>query len=132
MIAELPPVRIMYVASDKGISGSEEAFTKLESRLQSLKARKFYGLIFGTPPEETYWACAAVRDGEQPEAIGLKTDIIPGGRYAIRRIHDWEHHIESIGNVFRDIISSHPFDPSRPCVEFYHGTNYLVVRVPVQ
>lgn len=118
------------MVSDKGIAGSAAAFLKIENKLPSLKQHKFYGLVYGAPPDEKYWAGVAADD--QTKKLGFKSGTIPGGKYALRRVYDWEGHLGDIGKTFSELIHAYEFDPSRPCVEYYHGMNYMVVRVPVK
>ena len=126
----LQPIKILYIPSKRGISGAEEAFTKLESSLPNLKSRKFYGLVFGTPPHETYWACVAFTTPDSAIS-GCKIGEIPGGKYIQERIYNWEKNIDAIGKTFKRLIDENTIDTKRPCVEYYHGMNYMIVRVPI-
>lgn len=130
LIVNLPPIKILYVPSKNGISGAEEAFTKLESSLPTLKNRKFYGLVFGSPPHETYCACVA-QDNSNEKVPGCKLGVIPGGKYAQERIYNWEKNTSLIGKTFKRLIDENTIDTKRPCVEYYHGTNYMNARIPI-
>lgn len=130
LVVDLPPVKILYIPSENGISGAEEAFTKLESSLPTLKNRKFYGLVFGAPPHETYWACVAFTRSDSAIS-GCKIGEIPGGKYVQERIYNWEKNIDALGKTFKRLTDENTIDSSRPCVEYYHGMNYMIVRIPI-
>lgn len=130
LIVNLPSVKILYIPSDHGISGSDEAFIALESKLPTLKGRKFYGLVFGSPPKETYWACVE-QNNPNERVTGCKLGIIPGGKYVQERIYGWEKNTGAIGKTFQRLIDENTVDASRPFVEYYHGMNYMIVRVPL-
>lgn len=130
-IVDLPPIKVLYIPSKNGVLGGEDAFTTLESKLPTLRGRKFYGLVFGVPPNETYWASVAWTDSDKPMP-GCKLGIIPGGKYAQERIYNWEKNLSLIGKTFGNLILQNNIDLKRPSIEFYHGMNYMVARVPIQ
>ena len=132
MIIDLPEIKIMYVISNNGVSGSREAFNKLESHLQTLRGRKFYGLVFGIPPNDTYWAAVALIDSDNPDKEGLKTGIIPGGKYVQERINNWNEAILMVGQTFQKLTKQYPVDSSRPSVEFYRSMKDMLVRLPIK
>lgn len=122
----------MYVKSDSGVNGANKAFSDLESKLSNLKGRKFYGLVFGIPPKEEYWACVAIEEGDNPEAVGLGRGIIPAGRYIQEKIVDWNTNLKKVGEVFKSLSEKCDVDSARPQVEFYRSMKELLVRVPIK
>lgn len=131
--ADFPDVTIMYVKSDGGTGGSHQAFDKLESKLPTLKGRKFYGLVFGTPPNDEYWASVELISGDKPKEWGFQTGVIPGGKYVQERINDWNKDITVIGKTFQKLSEKHKHtvDSSRPFVEFYRSMHDMLVRLPI-
>src|SRR5689334_12831655 len=79
----LPDLKVMYVESPTGTAGAAAAFDQLESRLPSLKRRKFYGTF--QRPLGPYRACTAIEAGENSAMMGLSTGVIPGGKYKRRK-----------------------------------------------
>lgn len=132
MIVEMKEVKIMYVVSANGVSGSRKAFDQLESHLQTLKGRKIYGIVFGIPPKETYWAAVALTGLDNPEKEGLKTGIIPAGKYVQERIDNWNDDISKIGKAFQKLAREYLVDPSRPSIEFYRSMKDMLVRLPIE
>ncbi len=131
MIVDVPEIKIMYVIADGGVKGSRGAFAKLESCLPTLKGRKFYGLIFGIPPHDTYWAAVASLDTDNPTEKFLKIGVIPGGNYAQERIKNWNENILTIDQAFQRLSRQNTIDSSRPSVEFYRSMKDMLVRLPI-
>ena len=64
-------VAVMYVESTAGIAGGPKAFNDLESRLATLKGRKFYGTFHY--PHGPYRACVALQEDDDAGSLGLAT-----------------------------------------------------------
>ncbi len=125
----LDDIPVMY-AVFYGNPAENDAFVRLESKLDSLKGRKFYGVYFWE--REEYRACVRRQDGDDPEALGLRTATIPGGRYAYRRLKgDYETIIAAIAPTFDALAREHRVDPSRPSVEFYRRHEEFLLYLPV-
>jgi hypothetical protein len=58
--------------------------------------------------------------------------VIPGERYARRKIRDYHAQIPAIGTTFAEMRCRQDFDPSRPCVEVYRSQRDMYVMVPVR
>ena len=126
-----PDTLVMYVAGDPAWripEQSKEAFAALEGALDSLKGRRFYGVIVGGG----YRACSSLVETDDVSALPHPTWTIPGGRYARTRIPDWEEHTERIGAAFEVLYALPNVDPARPAIEFYRSRRDLFVMVPIE
>jgi hypothetical protein len=125
------PIRVMYVESTQGPVGAPDAFRALESRLSSLKGRKFYGTF--QYPDGPYRACVALTEGDDPARLGLDVGEIPGGAYAQAKLSDWPDRIDEIHKVFAELSAAHAgrVDHTRPSVEFYRSQKELVLLLPL-
>ncbi|OGP09911.1 MAG: hypothetical protein A2048_10665 [Deltaproteobacteria bacterium GWA2_45_12] len=132
VINDFPEIKVMYVESARGVRSSRPAFDKLESKLSSLKGRRFYGLVFGIPPNDKYWACVELTAEDKPEECGFRTGVVPAGKYLQERIDNWNENIAIVGKTFQRIARENETDPSRPCVEFYKSMKEMLVRLPVK
>ena len=130
-LCELGDTPVICVLSNNSIKGSKEAFEKLESKLPSMKQRKFYGILEGSPENDTYRACASMVNDDL-KASGLTTWTIPGGKYARSKIKDWWENLHLIGPVFDELKKQYVHDSSRPMVEFYYRENILYLYLPVK
>jgi predicted transcriptional regulator YdeE len=127
---ELNGIKVMYVIAEGGISGVKEAWERLESKVGSLKGRKFYGAYFHD--KEEYRACIAIRENDDPAASGLKVWTIPGGKYARSKMDNWPANIDRIAPAFDEMATAHDHDDSRPSIEFYRSQRELILLLPVK
>ena len=123
----LDDFEVMYVEAVDGLSGVPAAFQDLEERLDSLRGRRF----FGTFHRERYRACVIPKDAGEPAALGLATWTIPGGLYARRKLVDWVERVHLIGEQFDAMAAEHPWDETRPSIEFYRSLRELILYLPV-
>jgi hypothetical protein len=131
---EISPIPVLRLRADWKGAGPAAAFAALESKLPSLKGRKFYGVGKDTPEGMEYFACVARIDGDDPAKLGLESHEIPGGWYARRRIRDWERNIGQLAVQFKDMIRvlGKNVDASRPEIEFYRSQAEMFVFEPVK
>lgn len=132
-LLEIEPIMVMYAAGEKGEPIARQApaaFERLEAKLDTLKRKKFYGVILG----EEYRACVALDPEGADAAAPLPFPVwtIPGGRYIRRKILNWEEHIDQIAKTFDELCLRPDYDPSRPRIEYYRSQKELFLLVPVQ
>ncbi|MBU0578777.1 hypothetical protein KKE34_04275 [Patescibacteria group bacterium] len=125
----LPDILVYYVESSDGVKGASKAFDKLELPLDSLKGRKFYGLIYGNPPNDKYIAYMKVSPGDNFDFLSM---TIPGGEYAQEKIKDWGNNLSQVPGVFRKLADSNQVDTSRPSIEHYSSMRELRCLVPIK
>ena len=138
-IVELQEIPVMRVRADMKGKGPSAAFDLLESKLPSLKGRRFYGTFrMLANGEEEYYACVRMVDGDDPGAMQLESGLIPGGRYARRRVMGWERVIREgrLPALFGDFVKSlGPYVDNagvRPSLEFYRSRDELLLLTPVK
>ncbi len=133
IFVELSAIPVLRVRADWNAGGPAAAMATLESKLTTLKGRKFYGTFRPTPSGEEYFACVARVDGDNPIELGLETGEIPGGWYARRKIRDWEKDITQLAVQFEEMVRilGGNVDPGRPDIEFYRSQAEMLVFVPV-
>lgn len=116
----------------RGVKNSEKAFQKVESKLTSMRGRKFYGLLYGKPDDGEYFACVEVDPGDDPQALDLDKREIPGGWYARKKIWYWYEDLAMIGKGFEDLLEDYRIDTNRPTIEYYRSERDLHIFVPIQ
>lgn len=128
----LDDIPVMYVESPTGPGGAQQAFHALETHFRSMRGRRFYGTFH--PPDGPYRACVAIEADDDPKALGLASWIIPGGRYARRKVADWESHIWEIGETFMAMAEEYGErqDPERPSIEFYRSQKEAILLLPIR
>ena len=94
-----------------------------------LRGRKYYG-AFNNDGE--YRICVQLREGDDPQGLGLEVGSLPGGRYARERLTGEPPQIyELIGPTFERLSSRTDRDPSRPGIEFYRRRDVIDLLLPV-
>lgn len=125
----LPDILAYYVESSDGVKGASQAFDKLELVLSSLKGRKFYGLVYGNPPNDKYIACMKVNLGDN---FDFPTMTIPGGEYVQEKVKNWGNNLSKVPGVFQKLANSNQVDTSRPSIEHYSSMRELRCLVPIK
>lgn len=133
-LSEIPVMRVRADMKGKGAKGPSEAMWRLESKLPTLKGRKFYGTFKETPDGEEYFACVAKIDSDDPLKMQLETGVIPGGKYARRKVLEWEKVIRDgqLPRIFQEMIKSNDADSTRPSIEYYRSQTELLLYLPVK
>jgi hypothetical protein len=101
---------MIYAASSGGpedIQGAaKRAWRNLEAVLQP-KGRKAYG--YWLPEAREYRACFSLEEGDDPEALGLRKGVIPGGRYRRARLKGEDLYAQ-IGPTFDKLAKDAPIE----------------------
>ena len=129
---ELLGIPVLRVKADMKGKGPKAAFDLLESKLPTIKGRKFYGTFLLTPDGEEYYACVARIDSDDPEKMQLETGLIPGGWYARSKLMDWEKILSKLPSLFEEMARTHDVDPKRPSLEFYRSQAEMHLYLPVR
>jgi hypothetical protein len=130
---ELQDLSVLRVKADMQAMGPPEAFRLLESKVPTLKGRKFYGTYqFQPSGEGEYYACVVRIDSDDPASMQLEAGMISGGRYVRRKLANWEKNIPLIGKLFEEMARTYDVDPARPSVEFYRSHDEMHLFLPVR
>jgi hypothetical protein len=130
---ERSEIEVLRVRADMKGGGPAEAMKLLESKLSSLKGRKFYGAFRILNDGEEYFACVERVATDEPEKMGLEVATIPGGLYARRKLYDWEKIIAEgkLPAYEREFVQLHDVDRSRPELEYYRSMAEMQFLLPV-
>lgn len=94
-----------------------------------LRGRKYYGAFFD---DGEYRVCVQLRDGDDPQALGLEVGSLPGGRYARERLVGEPPEVyQRIGPTFERLSHRHDRDLSRPGIEYYRRSDVIDLLLPV-
>ena len=130
-VVGLPDLRLMVVRADEFPDGIKTAWNRLESRLSSLKGRKFYGVTRCEDSQLVYFAGVVAAGDEEVTALGLPTMTIKGGKYASAKLLDWPKHTDKIGQIFSELMRDFPMDPNEPTLEYYRSQSELHLLIPL-
>ncbi|HLF05807.1 MAG TPA: hypothetical protein VI893_01300 [Thermoplasmata archaeon] len=112
-----------------GLAGLREAWKALESKIP-VKGRKFYGAF--QHPDGPYRVCVAILPADDPGRLGLERWLIPGGKYASRKLLDWEEKTDRIGGILGELGQENDRDASCPNIEYYRSERELILLLPVK
>jgi hypothetical protein len=99
--------------------------------LVGLRGRKMYATV--DTAARTYTTCTPVRDGDDPQALGLEVRVLPGGDYLRGRLVGEPPAVyEQIGPGMAELERLADRDLSRPLVEFYRRHDQVELWVPAQ
>lgn len=128
---DLPELRLLAAKAEPFPEGVPAAWERVESGLESLRGRKFYGVSYGSPQGIEYYAGLVCEDEAEAERLGLQELTVPAGPYARANLLHWEEHRDEIGPMVDQMMESVDHDPSRPVLEFYRSSFELQLLVPV-
>jgi hypothetical protein len=129
-IVVIGEIAVMFVAGDGATSIPEQAplaFATLEGKLTTLRGRRFYGVVV----DAQYRACVAIKPEDYAAALPHPTWVIPGGKFARRKLTHWEQHLHLIGQTILQMRERADFDASRYCIEYYRSQRELLLMAPV-
>jgi len=129
---EFQEMPVLRVRADMKGKGPSAAFNLLESKLPTIKGRKFYGTFQFKLDGEEYYACTARIDSDDPGQMQLETGVIPGGWYVRRKLMGWQKDVSKIASLFEEMARTHDYDRKRPSVEFYRSQAELHLFLPVR
>jgi hypothetical protein len=122
-------VTVMERSTVDDLAHIQEIWPPFE-HLVGLRGRKMYGRAdLGL---NTYTVCTPVRQGDNPEALGLQTGTLPGGAYLRGRLVGEPSVIYAlIGPGMDELRTMVEFDTARPLVEFYRRHDQVELWVPI-
>lgn len=138
-IVELEDIPVLRVRAEMKGKGPSAAMDLLESKLPTLNGRRFYGAFRILPSgEEEYYACVERIATDDPGKLQLESGTIPGGKYARRKINNWEKIIREgrLPEIFHEFVLAN--EPKidhreiRPSLEYYRSRDELIIFVPLK
>jgi hypothetical protein len=121
---------MMYLDVAFEVEAIQAGWPEFESRFTSLRGRRMMAVVL--PEQKIYRLATPMRDEDDPDALGLRMGVLPGGPYLelglrgdARRVH------REIGPAFEELRHLGEYDPSRPCVEVYRSPCEVDCLLPV-
>lgn len=130
-IIDQPDIELIVCRASQFPAGIKDSWERLESKLDSLKGRKFYGLTFFEEGHLVYYAGLQPLDRTEIATLGFPTLTLKGGKFARVKLMDWNNHADEIGPIFDRLMEKYKKDPSGPTVEFYRSQSELHLMIPI-
>ena len=131
-IVHIPRILLLVCRADADHPDAiKAAWQALESKLSTLKGRKFYGLVYSDASGSAYYAAVQPLHADEGSTLGFPSLLLKGGKYARVKMTDWPQHTHEIPAIFDQLERSISRDPTRPSLEFYKSQSELHLFVPV-
>jgi hypothetical protein len=122
-------VAVMFIRLRDDVAEMGPAWQRLEE-VVGTRGRKFFGAFY--PSTKEYRVCVQMKDEDEPNALGLETGTLPGGRYLRARICGEPPALyERIAPTFQELLKRGASDESRPSIEFYRRHDEIDLLLPV-
>ncbi len=131
-IVDRPEIRLVVSRAEEFPGDIKGAWDRLESKLSSLRGRRFYGLAFLDGTRWTYYAGLEPLNEEEISNLGFQTMVVKGGRYARVKLLNWSNQTEKIGEIFAELMREYPMAPDGPAVEYYRSQSELHLLLPLK
>ena len=130
IIVERDDVVVMFKRTADEQESITRAWAELEDAVGSLRGRKFYGAFDEAAHE--YRVCTELREGDDPDALGLERGTLPGGRYARVRLEgDPPGVYQRIAPAFQRLAQRPDHDPARLGIEYYMRHDVIDLLLPI-
>lgn len=130
-IVQLPDIQLVVCRANEFPAGIKDSWRRLESKLKSLRGRKFYGLTYFEDGQLVYYAALEPLSEHEIQVLGFPIRQLKGGRYARVKLMDWNRHADEIGPIFEELMETYKKDPNGPSVEFYRSQYELYLMIPL-
>jgi hypothetical protein len=122
-------VDVMFIRIRDDVAEMRPAWQLLEG-LVGTRGRKFFGAFYA--PTKEYRVCGQLKEGDDPNALGLEVGTLPGGRYLRTRLRGEPPALyDRIAPTFEALLQQAPSDQARPSIEFYRRHDEIDLLLPV-
>lgn len=126
-LADLP---IMYLDVAFDVDAIAAGWPEFESRFPTRRGRRMVAVVF--PERQIYRLATPMRDEDDPDLVGLRMGVLPGGPYLELTLSGDARSVHGgIGPAFEELRGLGRYDPTRPCVEVYRSPCEVGCQLPV-
>jgi hypothetical protein len=126
---EREEVKVMFILVRDDVAEMGPAWQRLEE-LVGTRGRRFFGAFY--PSSKEYRVCVQLKEGDEPEALGLDMGTLPGGCYLRARIRGEPPGLyERIAPTFQALLKGAASDETRPSIEHYRRHDEIDLLLPI-
>ena len=128
LMREDAPIMYLDVAFD--VEAIQAGWPRFESRFTTLRGRRLMAVVFAE--QKIYRLATLMRDEDDPDSLGLRMGVLPGGPYLQLSLEGDERRVHrDIGPAFEELRGLGEPDPSRPYIEVYRSPRQVDCLLPV-
>ena len=128
-VVEREAVEVMFLRTEDVVAEIQGGWARMEA-LVPPRGRKFFGAF--DPRTKEYRVCVALKEGDDPAALGLEVGSLPGGVYLRERLKGEPPEVyERIGPTFNELVKQATPDETRPSIEFYRQRDEIDLLLPI-
>jgi hypothetical protein len=123
-------VTVMQQTTVDDLAHIQQVWPSFE-QLVGLGGRKMFALI--DTDANSYTVCTPVKDGDDPDGLGLQVGTLLGGWYLRGRLVGEPPEVyEHIADGMAELEAMMAADPTRPLLEFYRRRDEIDLWLPIQ
>jgi hypothetical protein len=123
-------VAILSLDVDFDVESIQAGWPDFESRFTTLRGRTMMAVVW--PEQGIYRLATAMRDEDDPDALGLRMGCLPGGGYLQLSLTAGGRGVHRlIGPAFEELHAHGEYDAARPCIEVYRSPQQVDCLLPV-
>lgn len=125
-------IKVFGIPVDTFPFGIGEAFEALAQKLSEGYDRAYFGLSQITDKGIIYIAAAEEKYEHEAEKYNCERYTIEKGEYLAEVIKDWRLKMDSIKDVFTEMMRDSQFDGTKHCVEWYKDDNEMICMAKIK
>jgi hypothetical protein len=110
-------------------NGISEAFDLLVAKIPEGLGRSYFGISMTVDEEMSYIAAVEENDQNEGQKLNLGRYTISKGEYNIVTVTKWRDKLDSIKDIFHEMMKEKSADLSQPCIEWYKNNDVMVCMV---
>ena len=123
-------VAIVYLDVATDVESIQAGWPEFESKFTSLRGRSLMAAVY--PERGVYRLATVMRGDDDPDSLGLRMGLLPGGPYLRISLKGETLHVHrEIGHAFNELHGMAEYDPSRPCLEVYRSPTQVDCFLPI-
>jgi predicted transcriptional regulator YdeE len=100
--------------------GIGDVFGKLMNDITDGRERDYYGISYMQEDGKIYYfAAAAEKENGEAEKYNCERYTIEKGEYLISAVVNWRQQLNTINDVFHEMMQEKNIDKTKPCIEWY-------------
>lgn len=106
--------------------GIGQTFDSLATTLPSGMERAYYGISWMENDKVIYYAAAEQKENAEINKYALEPWTIESGDYLSVSVINWRDKLDTIKDVFHNLMENTATDKTKPCIEWYQSDEKML------